>query len=257
MRRFCAVIPAAGRGSRLGAAGPKLLVPVDGGRTIWDLLQELLEGQADRVHVVLSPSGAPAFEARLRGRGARRGRVTWSVQAQPRGMGDAVFGAWRAWREYENVLVLWGDQALLSKGTLRAVVEAQRAAPAPALTLPLVRSAEPYVEYRFDAAGRLAEILQSREGDECRPGGWADVGLFALSTRGLRRAWREHLRARQPGRRTGELNFLPFLAYLARGRRWRVARVEVGDPDESLGVNTPEDLERLRSILSRRGLAHG
>jgi bifunctional UDP-N-acetylglucosamine pyrophosphorylase/glucosamine-1-phosphate N-acetyltransferase len=115
--------------------------------------------------------------------------------------------------------------------------------------LPLVALDEPYVEYVFDASGRLDRVLQTREGDLCNPGGLGDVGSFLLSTAGLEKLWREYVSLVPGGAVTGELNFLPFLVFLTR-RGWPVNRVSVADSTEARGINTPEDLAFFRRLYT-------
>lgn len=245
----CVVVPAAGRGSRLGLDRPKILVPVEPGVTVWDMLRAQLAPHADRLHVVVSPSGQPAFTAALAG-GPADPPVSVSVQPVPTGMGDAILGCAQHWDPYDTVLVVWGDQVHVSGTTVAEVLRVHAAGHGPRVTIPLVRQPEPYVEYRF-AGGRLAEVLQSREGDRCAPGGLADVGVFCLSTAGLLPAWRDHLADRALGGVTGEVNFLPFLPYLSR-TGWAVGAVEVADPDEARGINNPADLAFARARLRAR-----
>lgn len=248
MTGVCAVVPAAGRGSRLGLDLPKILVPVDAGVTVWDMLRAQLAPHVDRLHVVVSPAGEPAFAAAVAG-GPADPPVSVSVQPVPTGMGDAILGCWPHWILDDTVLVVWGDQVHVSGATVAEVLRVHAAGTGPRCTIPLVRQPEPYVEYRFDAGGRLAEVLQSREGDACAPGGLADVGVFCLSTDGLLPAWRDYVAGRPAGGVTGEVNFLPFLPYLSRTAGWAVRPVEVTDPDEARGVNTPADLEFARARL--------
>src|SRR4029077_5900171 len=47
----CAVIPAAGRGTRLGIDLPKLLVPVTEADTIWSVLKDKIKRYVDHIHV--------------------------------------------------------------------------------------------------------------------------------------------------------------------------------------------------------------
>jgi bifunctional UDP-N-acetylglucosamine pyrophosphorylase/glucosamine-1-phosphate N-acetyltransferase len=246
----CAVVPAAGRGSRLGLDGPKILVPVDAGVTVWDMLRAQLAPHVDRLHVVVSPAGEPAFAAAVAG-GPAGPPVSVSVQPAPTGMGDAILGCAPHWDRYDTILVVWGDQVHVSGATVAEVLRVHAAGRGPRCTIPLVRPAEPYVEYRFD--GRtLTEVRQSREGDECAPGGLADVGVFALSTAGLSAAWSAYAAAGAAGGVTGEVNFLPFLPYLSGTAGWPVRPVEVADPDEARGINTPADLEFARARLRSR-----
>lgn len=251
MSGVCAVVPAAGRGSRLGLDLPKILVPVDDGVTIWDMLRAQLAPHVDRLHVVVSPAGEPAFAAAAAA-GPALPPVSVSVQPVPTGMGDAILGCWSRWILDDTLLVVWGDQVHVSGATVAEVLRVHAAGSGPRCTIPLVRQPDPYVEYRFDGDGRLAAVLQSREGDACAPGGLADVGVFCLSTDGLLPAWRDYLAGRPAGGVTGEVNFLPFLPYLSQTAGWAVRPVEVTDPDEARGVNTPADLEFARTRLRAR-----
>lgn len=248
MARVCAVIPAAGRGSRLGTDVPKILAPLDDGVLIWDVLHELLAPHTAHQHVVMSPDGGSELETILDQR--QTSTATVSAQLVPTGMGDAVFGCSDVWEDYDDVLVMWGDQANLSHTTLAEVVRTQQSGEGRRVTIALVAHPDPYVEYVFDA-GRLLEVRQSREGDLCTPGGLSDVGVFCFSTAGLAVAWAQYRAHTTLSTATGEANLLPFLAHLS-GTGWQVQSVEVSDPDEARGVNTPEDLDFARALHARR-----
>jgi len=93
-------------------------------------------------------------------------------------------------------------------------------------------------------------VHQAREGDVCRRNGISDVGLFMLSATTLADHWRSYGSAGR-GSRTGELNFLPFLAHLSSVCQWNTAHFEVDDVRESRGINTPEDLTFYRQLLAK------
>jgi bifunctional UDP-N-acetylglucosamine pyrophosphorylase / glucosamine-1-phosphate N-acetyltransferase len=249
--KLCAIIPAAGRGSRLGGDRPKILVPLAPGYTIWDELRRKLAPVVDHIDVVLSPWGRPMFEAALAADPSGRDGLSLSIQPQPRGMGDAIFCAFQVWREAANILVIWGDQVHVSPQTLARCRDAHLAGGGPRVTLPVVPLDEPYVEYVFDAEDRLERVLQSREGDRCSRGGLGDVGVFLLSVPGLAEQWRDYVASVPAGAVTGELNFLPFLVFLSH-KGWAVTRVTVEDPIEARGINTPEDLAFFRSLYGER-----
>jgi bifunctional N-acetylglucosamine-1-phosphate-uridyltransferase/glucosamine-1-phosphate-acetyltransferase GlmU-like protein len=236
--KVCAVIPAAGKGSRLGTDKPKILTPLNDSETIWSVLHKRLAPLVDHIHLVLSPEGAREFPM-------VPPRVSSSVQSQPIGMGDAIFGARSTWEMYDAILIVWGDQVFVSTDTLSRALSALTL-PAGHAVLPLTRMSHPYVEYVFDGA-KLTTVLQSREGDKTSPGGFSDVGTFLLGTRGLVAAWNDYLSNAAHGSQTGEINFLPFLPFLS-GQGWTVTPLEVADPTEARGINTPEDLAFFRDL---------
>jgi bifunctional UDP-N-acetylglucosamine pyrophosphorylase / glucosamine-1-phosphate N-acetyltransferase len=248
--RICAVIPAAGRGTRLGLETPKILVSIDKNRTIWSVLENILVAYVDHIHVILSPDGQEQFAHRLQQNAdtvKKSGQVSTSIQMHPLGMGDAIFGAHHIWCGYEVILIAWGDQVNLSRKTIAEVTT--QCCESRTIVLPLTRMDKPYVQYDFEG-DRLVQIRQTREGDATDAQGDSDIGLFALSARGLNDHWLEYLGKAPPGKATNEINFLPFLTYLSSECNWDVHRIMIPDSDEARGVNTPEDLAFARAKLA-------
>jgi bifunctional UDP-N-acetylglucosamine pyrophosphorylase/glucosamine-1-phosphate N-acetyltransferase len=204
--------------------------------------------EVERIAVVLSPTGVAPFETTL---SADEMRVPVSIAVQERatGMGDAIFAAWPIWRDYGSILVIWGDQANLSASTVKLTLEAHRQATR-GVTIPLVRKANPYVQYDFDGTGRLCRIRQSREHDIVDAEGYNDVGIFALHTDGLYELWCEYRSSCVQSRITGEINFLPFLVFLAQ-QAWPIRIVPAGSEDETHGINTAEELAFARRRFMR------
>ena len=244
---MCAVIPAAGRGSRLGADLPKLLVAVDEIDTIWSVLHRKLAPLVDHIQVVLSPGGVAPFLEHV---GSLPPQVSVVVQDEPRGMGDAIFRGRETWRRFDDILVVWGDQVHVSHGTLVDVLGQQ--AGRRRCVIPVVSVVDPYVQYMFEGEGRLVHIRQTREGDAVDAVGLGDVGTFLLATSDLEEAWERYLERLPLGRQTGEVNFLPFLVHLSTREGWEVLPVRVDDPDEARGINTPEDLAFFREKYAGR-----
>lgn len=233
----CAVIPAAGRGTRLGGMGPKILTPLTSEDTIWSILHARLTPLVNHIHLVLSPDGARMFPP-------LPVNVSISVQPAPTGMGDAIFRSFDVWSQFDAILVVWGDQVFVSADTLARSLAALK--PGRNVVLPVTRMAEPYVEYVFESE-KLTRVLQTREGDATTPGGFSDVGTFLLNTDGLKPVWETYLASAPRGGATGEINFLPFLPFLA-AQGWRVTPLEVNDATEARGINTPDDLAFFRSL---------
>jgi bifunctional UDP-N-acetylglucosamine pyrophosphorylase/glucosamine-1-phosphate N-acetyltransferase len=234
----CAVIPAAGRGSRLGSDAPKILQPLTDRDTIWSILHAKLAPLVDHIHLVLSPEGVRSFPP-------LPPHVSHSIQPVPLGMGDAIFGARDTWARFDAVLIVWGDQVFVSTDTLRRALHAL-SSPGRHAVLPVTRMERPYVEYVFDGT-KLAKVLQSREGDQTAPNGFSDVGTFLLGTAGLTEAWTSYLAQAPRGSITEEINFLPFLPFLS-AQGWAMTPLEVADATEARGINTAEDLSFFQNL---------
>ena len=114
--KICGLIPAAGRGKRLGA-DVKILTPLTASDTIWSILYAKLAPLVDHIHLVLSPEGAAVFPP-------LPANVSSSIQPAPIGMGDAIFRALDVRSRYDAVLVVWGDQVFVSTDTLRRTIAA-------------------------------------------------------------------------------------------------------------------------------------
>src|SRR6476620_263926 len=110
------IVPAAGRGTRLGTTTPKVLVHVNGRPMLRHIL-ELYAPFVDRAVIVAHPAAAAAVAA-----SAREGPIpaTVVVQQTPTGMlGAVLIGlaeapravAWRVW-------ITWGDQLAVHPATL-------------------------------------------------------------------------------------------------------------------------------------------
>jgi bifunctional N-acetylglucosamine-1-phosphate-uridyltransferase/glucosamine-1-phosphate-acetyltransferase GlmU-like protein len=161
-------------------------------------------------------------------------------------MGDAIFCGYERWRSCDDILVVWGDQIFLSDKTVRNALTAHASATGSRFTLPLTLLPSPYVQYDIDSSRRLVRVRQQREGDAVDAVGASDVGAFVLSTAGLKNAWDRYSIGAPRGKATGEINFLPFLVYLSNVQSWRVLTVDVPDPVEARGINTPDDLRFAR-----------
>jgi len=246
--KICAVVPAAGRGKRLGGGSPKILADLGNGETVWSYLSRNLIAVADHVNVIVSPHGEPMIREAIE-RARLAAQVSLSIQSAPTGMGDAIFCGYRVWSRADVILIVWGDQVFVSRETLSKAC-ALHGGNARTVVLPVVRLPRPYVEYIFGTNGRLESVRQSREGDACAPDGYGDLGTFAISVAGLRDAWTSYLAQVKIGSATGEKNFLPFLPFLA-AAGWTVERMDVADAREARGINTPHDLEFFRQTLAR------
>ncbi len=119
MKAPVVVILAAGYGTRMRSATPKLLHPLCGRPLIEWPVAAALEAGAGRVVVVQSPDGTLAS--------VLGDRVSYAVQPQARGTADAVRCAAELIDRDAPVIVLAGDVPLITPGDPRRTARRARA----------------------------------------------------------------------------------------------------------------------------------
>ena len=80
---ICTIVPAAGRGSRLGGDCPKVFTQITEEDTIWDILNSKLKKQADNHILVLNPDSKNKYSEMI------ADDIQIFCQANPIGMGHA------------------------------------------------------------------------------------------------------------------------------------------------------------------------
>lgn len=242
------VIPAAGLGSRLKTTTPKLLVPVNG-RPMLDRLLQLYRPVVDRVVVVVHPSFADVVRSHVR---AIAAPVDLEVQQTPTGMLDAILLARRIVEQSDagRVWITWCDQVGIHPETVRRLGALSSAHPAAPLILPTIRRRHPYTHLERDASARIVGVLHRREGDAMPEVGESEIGLFSLSRAAYLVRLPEFAAQSEIGAATGERNFLPFIPWIA--AHGDVVTFPCVDEEESIGVNTPEELQVIESYLTAR-----
>jgi bifunctional UDP-N-acetylglucosamine pyrophosphorylase / glucosamine-1-phosphate N-acetyltransferase len=246
---WTALIPAAGRGSRLGFDQPKILFPI-ARATILEWLVELLKPLCERFIFVLSPSGvAPVEEAISR---LLADRCAIAVQPEPRGMADAVrCGVGQV--ETRHTLIVWGDQVALRPASLQFLMRLHQGVAQPAAVCPTLWRDRPYIHFERGESRRLSRVLQAREGDSMPERGESDSGVFLFRTEALRQALPRLLGSSECiGRQTGELNFLPIFPMLA-SEPGQLITAPIMTEEESVGVNSPADAAYLEQQFLARG----
>jgi bifunctional UDP-N-acetylglucosamine pyrophosphorylase/glucosamine-1-phosphate N-acetyltransferase len=249
------IVPAAGRGSRLGADQPKALVPLAG----QTMLEHVIARHApfsSHTAVVIAPSAAADFDRFLASRSAGAvsrlgGPIETVVQQSPTGMLDAILTAGAVVRRLRprRICITWCDQVAISGATAAALASRAADPRAAPLILPTVRRPEPYIHFDRDERQRIVAVRQRREGDAMPEIGESDVGLFDLSLDAYLFELGRYAAELSPSATTGERNFLPFIPWL--DRRHPVETLPVADAFESIGVNTPEEHAAMEQRLQR------
>jgi len=239
-----ALILAAGKGTRLKSALPKVLHSAGGLPLLEGPLRAVQAAGADPVTVVVG-HGAADVEA------AFAGRARFLVQAPPLGTGHAVLSARPLFAESGGtLLVVYGDLPLLRKETIEAVLAQHRTGRAAATLLTAVLSdGAAYGRVLRDPTGGVSAIVEAKDASpEARAVREINAGLYAFEVDPLLEA----LDRLEPKNAQGEYYLTDVVAgFVARGLR--VAAVQAEDPQEALGVNTFEELAQAdRALVARR-----
>ena len=236
------LVPAAGRGSRLGSSIPKALVAVNG-RPMLAWLGDLYAPYVQQMVVIASPEGAADIAGCARELPVRTAVVQ---QARPTGMLDAILVGLAALTDArpERVWVTWCDQVAVHPDTARRLAATEHDSD---LTLPVVARDTPYIHFDRDTQQRIVAVRQRREGDSMPEVGESDMGLFSLSAGAAFEALVRFAAAAAPAGPTGERNFLPFIPWMA--QRGIVRTFAAAHAMEAVGINTREELAAVSAWL--------
>jgi bifunctional N-acetylglucosamine-1-phosphate-uridyltransferase/glucosamine-1-phosphate-acetyltransferase GlmU-like protein len=237
-----AIIAAAGNGSRMLSDIPKPLTLLPNGNTFLDHLTKKLKKVVDHVVVVtnLQVLNHPNF--------IRDDSLSYRVQPQATGMGDAVFCASDLILQHDEILVVWCDQVGITNELIETALNVHRSIKSNShMTVPMISKESEYIHISL-LDNQISQIFQAREGDQVPNPSLNDVGLFVFSSGpNLIERWVDGGRKFSKGRLTGEYNFLPFLTYLGLSN-WSLRRVEANQQD-GIGVNTQDDFIKATAIV--------
>lgn len=233
--RTCAVIAAAGRGTRAGLPYPKTLFVVQG-RTILLRVVDALAPHAQELVVVASPDGAEPIGQCLDTAGIE---AALAIQSEPLGMGHAVLTGMAATKA-EHVLLAWGDIPFFQPATVAAMVEAHHAHGNDfTFATALVDSA-----YTFVSRGPSGEVLalsESREAGIAEPGpGERDIGLFIFRREAVGAMLGQDLPGKF-GKATGEHGFLYLVQHLA-AAGFKIEAIPVATELDIVSLNRLSDV---------------
>lgn len=152
------IILAAGQGTRMRSALPKVLQPLAGRPLLAHVIDSAQALEPAHVHVVVG-HGADAVRAAFAG-----SDVTWVTQTEQLGTGHAVQQAMPAIPNDARVLVLYGDVPLVRPATLRGLLDASESGCA----LLSVNAADPvgYGRIVRNNAGHVTAIVEHKDASE-------------------------------------------------------------------------------------------
>jgi bifunctional UDP-N-acetylglucosamine pyrophosphorylase / glucosamine-1-phosphate N-acetyltransferase len=241
------VILAAGQGTRMRSATPKLLHPLCGRPVIaWPIAAARAAG-AQKVVVVGGPDRA--LEPALPQDDAA---VVLAVQQEPRGTADAVASAAEHIDRDAPVIVICGDVPLMTGEALRALAQAHDDQGAAATMLTMVlEDPSGYGRVVRDSDGAVERVVETKEPGDATPAELeireVNGGVYAFAGGALLDA----LQQVRADNAQGEL-YLPDVLPILRAQDKLVAAHTVDDPTLALGINDRGDLAAVRTIAQQR-----
>ncbi|MEI6985939.1 MAG: bifunctional UDP-N-acetylglucosamine diphosphorylase/glucosamine-1-phosphate N-acetyltransferase GlmU [Rhodospirillaceae bacterium] len=237
------VVLAAGKGTRMMSAQPKVLHGLAGRAMITHVLDTVATLEPNRVVVVVGPDMENVARVVA--------PLAVAIQSRRLGTGDAVRAASDFLTDFTGeVMVLYGDTPLVTPATLQRMIEARRAASDPAVVVLGFRPANPgaYGRLITNADGSLEKIVEHLDATtKERTVTLCNAGLMAFDGRRLFELL-DHITCQNA---KGEY-YLTDAVGLARARNWTCAMVEVDDATEVLGINCRAELAEAEAIIQHR-----
>jgi bifunctional UDP-N-acetylglucosamine pyrophosphorylase/glucosamine-1-phosphate N-acetyltransferase len=247
MTSLAVAVLAAGRGTRMKNALPKVLHPLGGAPLIAHVLRTVAGLAPHRIVLVVAADGDAVTAA------ARRvvPEVRVAIQDPPLGTGHAVLQALPELPAEGTLLVVYGDTPLLRPETLTALAAAREREGAAVAVLGISpEDRTGYGRLRLDRAGRLVAIVEERHADaELLRDAPCNSGVMALDL-----AVAGELLAALPLRPEKGEYYLTDIVALAR-RRGLVCTWLPGAAEEGIGVNSQAELAALEARFQARARA--
>jgi len=245
---FTGVVMAGGKGSRMRSRIPKPLHRICGKEMIRYPVDLLKEAGADQVLVVVSQENGEALQLVL------GDTVEYAVQERPDGTGGAVRCALELLSDtVDNVLVIGADTTLVSRDTIRALLETHAQTAASMTVLAAPNDLAPDLgRVALSRGGKITRIVEALEAegtpDDLAP--LVNAGVYCFKS-----LWLERNIHKLRPRPSGEL-YLTDLAEIGSNAKAGVSPVLVNNEDEILGVNNRSQLATVEAVIRDRIREH-
>jgi bifunctional UDP-N-acetylglucosamine pyrophosphorylase/glucosamine-1-phosphate N-acetyltransferase len=242
MSEIAAIVLAAGKGTRMKSALPKVLHRIAGRSMVGHVLDNLTSLEVTKTAVVIAP-GMESVAKEV----APHPTV---IQQEQLGTAHAVAAARTAIGKIDGtVLVLFGDSPLVTSETMGRLVERREAEDRPAVVVLGMRPKDPsgYGRLVTDAQGNLSAIVEHRDADEKqRAIGLCNSGVMAIDGAVL---W--DLIDGIGNSNAKQEYYLTDIVAIARQRGRTVVVVEA-PADELIGINSRAEMAAAEALFQQR-----
>ena len=235
------VILAAGQGTRMKSALPKVLHAIGGKPLLEHVIQTAMQLNADSLHVVYGHGGELVTQQ------LSQYDVNWVLQDQQLGTGHAVEQAMPSIPDNDSVLILYGDVPLIKLETLSKLITASEQGALGLLTANLPNPAG-YGRIVRNDAGEVVKIVEEKDAsEEQRKISEINTGMLALSSTKLK-GWLDQL---ENNNAQGEY-YLTDVIGMAALENITINTVQPDSLVEIEGVNNKMQLAELERAYQRQ-----
>ena len=246
MNNLCILVMAAGKGTRMRSATPKVLQPILDRPIIDYVLQSVFEAGIKPENVgVLVGSGGEIVEQHLRKNFPSELNILW--QHEQLGTGHAVKSAREFWQRYDDLIVLNGDVPLIKPESLKKFLSESGLNDCTVISF----NASDAKQYgRIIRNGNKIEIVEFKDAsDEQRKIHEVNAGCYAFKVKSL-----EKVIDLIKNDNAQKEYYLPDALYLMNEKNMKTGAF-IFPEDEMQGINTHGELAQATRVMRERILA--
>ena len=244
------ILLAAGKGKRMRASLPKVLLPLGGSPMLFHSLTTLASLKPHKIHLVVGHGEAQLKEALGGWALAGWEQLNLVRQTEQLGTGHAAALALRKVAKDSLALIMFADVPLVRKQTLRRLMTRARSSKA-VWSVAELEAPYGYGRIRRDEQGRPCRIVEEKD---CTPKERsikeANMGILAAPARVLLK-WLEEILACPPANAQQEYLLTDLMEHAYKDS-YPIELVKTNDTSEFLGANDMVQLAQLERIVQRR-----
>jgi bifunctional UDP-N-acetylglucosamine pyrophosphorylase/glucosamine-1-phosphate N-acetyltransferase len=242
------IILAAGRGTRMNSDLPKVLQPLQGRPMITYLIESVIKSQiCPRPIIIVSPDNQAIIKEAL-----SKYNLDYAVQAEPLGTGQAVACAQELLTKSDirNLVVFYGDHPFIQPETMEKLI-VNHYDPITMMTTQVNNFTGWYQNFShwgriIRSQGEIQEIVEFKDATpEQQAIKEVNPALFCFNNSWL---WENIIHLKNNNKQ--KEYYLTDIIKIATSQKIRINSLVI-DPQEAIGINSPEELAVAEELLNR------
>ncbi len=244
MEKLIFVILAAGMGKRLGGESQKTVKKILGKSMLSYLLETVKKFNPEKIIIVVGFKKEEVFEE------LRDAKVEYVEQKELKGTGDAVLCTESLLKDYDgDIVVLNGDVPFITEKTIRELIKIHKEnGNSCSFLTTILDNPKGFGRVIKDGNGKVLGIVEEiNANEEEKKIKEVNAGVYVFNARDLFPA----LKKIKPDPIKREY-FLTDVIKILNSENKKISTYLTHDSDETIGINTPEDLIKAEEIVKKR-----